>query len=265
MRLFSGSIFLVVCLFVFPADLQKVYFLAADSRVIGSPRAGFCSSPHSCWGKSCVFYLFYLTSLRFELRGVMIYTAPALPASAGDFGGRNTRGLPWDPINSDIRAGSEVCESTRQVSAQQTPNAYRTHRASQTLGQILSVPFNTTRSAPLLGHLGQCFKPFHALTHRSHTPHSLPQPLSCRNPHRVRRVTGTPSSTRRQWHRHHLERHREDPFPLCMGKGNEADVFSFGSGLDLWSCRSSVSVLTHLYNAGLVLGAGEIFTCSFNL
>lgn len=103
LRLFSGSIFLVVCLFVFPADLQKVYFLAADSRVIGSPRAGFCSSPHSCWGKSCVFYLFYLTSLRFELRGVMIYTAPALPASAGDFGGRNTRGLPWGPINSDTR------------------------------------------------------------------------------------------------------------------------------------------------------------------
>lgn len=24
-----------------------------------------------------------------------------------------------------------------------------------------------------------------------------------------------------------------------MGKGNEADVFSFGSGLDLWSCVSA--------------------------
>lgn len=266
------------CLFSLLIYKNCIFWLRAAGswKIPGlrSPWLGDCTASHSCWGRSCIFCLFYRILLHFELRGVTICTVPALPASVeilgpGTHGMCTTLSCPWNPRNSGTHGGSEVCRAhDKRAHNKHTARTGHTHRASQRLlGQI----HLSTGSAPLMGHLGQSPKPLpHLHTHNPST-HSLPKPLPCRNQHRGTGTLQLHSAVfLSQWHRDDLERHWDDTFPLCTGKRNEANVFSFGYGLDLTlqprSHRSSpVSVLIHLGNGGLVLGAGDIFTCSPNL
>lgn len=121
-----------------------------------SPWLWDCTASHSCWGRSCIFCLFYRILLHFELRGVTICTVPALPASVeilepGTHGMCTTLSCPWNPRNSGTHGGSEVCKSTRQEGTQQTHSTYRTHTQSQPAAPGTDSPFNwlcPTHGAP---------------------------------------------------------------------------------------------------------------------
>lgn len=173
----------------------------------------------------------------------MICTAPALPPSA-EILEPGTSGMccPWNPINSGTHTGSEACENTQQVGTKHTQDTHRTHSASPWLrGQI---PPSTLLTLPhswgTLSRASNLYQP-------SHISQSLPKPLSCRNMHRVKATLQQHSEVfPSHWHRQELGRLWKvlvSSCGLCMGNRNGADVFSFGSGLDLilqpGSCRSS--------------------------
>lgn len=144
---------------------------------------------------------------------------------------------------------------------------------------------HTTRTGhtqPASGSLDRFPLQHHSLCPAPGTPRAEPQTFTTPSHTQPTRRTACPSlcpagtstgsaSTLQQhsavfpshWHRESLERHWKELVSSCgwnMGRRNEADVFSFGSGLDPIlqprSCRiSPVSVLIHLDNGGLVLRA----------
>lgn len=149
------------------------------------------------------------------------------------------------------------------MDTQQTHNTYRTHTTGQWF--LRQIPPSTSLALPRSWDTsGRASNLYHTFAHTTHTAHSLPKPLSCRDQHRVASTFQQHSAVfPSHWHRESLERHWKELVSSCgwnMGRRNEADVFSFGSGLDLIlqprSCRiSPVSVLIHLDNGGLVLRA----------
>lgn len=133
----------------------------------------------------------------------------------------------------------------------------RTHTAAGT-----DSPFNITRSASLVGH----FEP-QTFSTPSHTQPAqgfvLQEPAQGQG-HSRAALRGFPKPVAQ---RQALGR----CISLGYGKGNGADIFSFGCALDLTlqagSCRSSpVSVLIYLDKGGLgPAGRRYFFTCSYHL
>lgn len=268
------------CLFVcFPCWLSKGYFLAVhgegrENPWVGiSPALGVCAAPLSCWGRGGVLQLFCPPLLHSERWGCRDPPSPSLACLSGDFGATQ----PWDAHRTQQSSAFPKLRHTRgeqSVSKAQHRWAHTTHTY---------IPQTHTHHTSC-----QCWGSTASPPSASVTlPHAEPQPLSTPSHTQPTPRTTCPTFILQLHKTQHRFTHavqqctpmfsrrcrREGPethwkllmnsYGLCIGKRNEVDFFSFGSGLGPIlhprSCRSApVSVLIHLGNGGLALGPWDL-------